>query len=150
MQWLVRAGRRRGWQVCMMICQNSLTICICIRLKYGASAASVFFQITTSGISVRIVEITHLHVKANYALEQSWSYNFPSYLSILWSTPLSYHTAGISDFRVNTNMLYSWIPYKYQNVLMQYFDILLGSTVLWEISTSYDLPTVNMYRTMSL
>ena len=26
--------------------------------------------------------------------------------------------AGISDFRVNTNMLYSCIPYKYQNVLM--------------------------------
>ena len=45
--------------------RNSLTICICIRLKYGASAASVFFQIATSGINVHIVEITHLHVKAN-------------------------------------------------------------------------------------
>ena len=41
-------------------CQNSLTVCICIRLKYGASAASVFAQIATSGINVHIVEITHL------------------------------------------------------------------------------------------
>ena len=56
---------REGDWLKFAICQNFLTICICIRLKYGASAASVFFQITTSGISVHIVEITHLHVKAN-------------------------------------------------------------------------------------